>query len=132
MLPPETEPWEPARLPGGQGVRPLERRVRKLADAGCSDIEIARRFRRSAPGIARVRALADLHIFSSRPAVRAGSLRPIERRVVRWADAGHVLCCGTCLDARGIQDAMLMEGAQRSTMDVLADNTLDADKVLVF
>jgi uncharacterized protein involved in oxidation of intracellular sulfur len=45
---------------------------------------------------------------------------------------GHVLCCGTSLDARGIQDAMLMEGAQRSTMYVLADNTLAADKVLVF
>lgn len=88
MLPPETEPWDPTRLPGGQGVRPLERRIQKLTDAGCSDVEIARRFRRSAPGIARVRALADLHIPSSGPAVRAGSLRPIERRVMRWADAG--------------------------------------------
>ncbi len=88
MLPPETDPSAPTRPPGGQGERPLERRIQKLTDAGCSDIEIARRFRRSAPGIARVRALADLHIPSSRPAVRAGSLRPIERRVVRWADAG--------------------------------------------
>lgn len=45
---------------------------------------------------------------------------------------GHLLCCGTCMDARGIQDTMLMNGAQRSTMEALADNTLSADKVLVF
>jgi uncharacterized protein involved in oxidation of intracellular sulfur len=45
---------------------------------------------------------------------------------------GRLLCCGTCLDARGIQDTMLMEGAERSTVEVLADSTLAADKVLVF
>ena len=45
---------------------------------------------------------------------------------------GHILCCGTCMDARGIQDTMLMDGAQRPTMEVLADSTLAADKVLVF
>lgn len=43
-----------------------------------------------------------------------------------------VLCCGTCIDARGITDAMLVEGARRSTMEELADATLAADKVLVF
>ena len=47
-------------------------------------------------------------------------------------NGGQILCCGTCMDARGIQDAMLMEGARRSTMEELADNTLSADKVLVF
>jgi uncharacterized protein involved in oxidation of intracellular sulfur len=45
---------------------------------------------------------------------------------------GRILCCGTCIDARGIQESMLMEGAQRSTMEALADATLAADKVLVF
>lgn len=45
---------------------------------------------------------------------------------------GTILCCGTCIDARGIQETMLMEGAQRSTMEALADATLAADKVLVF
>jgi uncharacterized protein involved in oxidation of intracellular sulfur len=43
-----------------------------------------------------------------------------------------VLLCGTCMDARAITDAELMEGARRSTMDELAAETLAADKVLVF
>ena len=47
-------------------------------------------------------------------------------------DGGEVLCCGTCIDARGITEAMLMEGASRSTMDALTTLTLEADKVLVF
>ena len=46
--------------------------------------------------------------------------------------AGHILCCGTCMDARGITEAMLTEGARRSTMEELTDATLAADKVLVF
>src|SRR5450759_2514577 len=43
---------------------------------------------------------------------------------------GTVLLCGTCMDARGISDAELMEGARRSTMDELANATAEADKVL--
>lgn len=43
-----------------------------------------------------------------------------------------ILCCGTCIDARGIKPEMLIEGARRSTMDELTDRTLEADKVLVF
>jgi len=45
---------------------------------------------------------------------------------------GEVRSCSTCMDARGITDAMLIEGATRSTMDALADWTIAADKVLVF
>lgn len=45
---------------------------------------------------------------------------------------GEILCCGTCIDARGIKVEMLMEGAVRSTMDELTTRTLAADKVLVF
>ncbi|OIQ82895.1 DsrE/DsrF-like family protein [mine drainage metagenome] len=45
---------------------------------------------------------------------------------------GQVLCCGTCMDARGIQEPMLIEGSRRSTMEELADHTVAADKVLVF
>lgn len=45
---------------------------------------------------------------------------------------GQILTCGTCMDARGITQEMLMEGANRSTMEALADHTLAADKVLVF
>jgi uncharacterized protein involved in oxidation of intracellular sulfur len=36
------------------------------------------------------------------------------------------------MDARGLTDSELMEGARRSTMDELAAATIEADKVLVF
>lgn len=45
---------------------------------------------------------------------------------------GEVLCCGTCMDARGLTEEMLVEGARRSTLEQLTDRTLEADKVLVF
>ena len=40
--------------------------------------------------------------------------------------------CGTCMDARGIAEADLVEGARRGTMAQLAEWVLAADKVLVF
>jgi uncharacterized protein involved in oxidation of intracellular sulfur len=40
--------------------------------------------------------------------------------------------CGTCLEARGIQDGELIEGARHSTLDQLAEWTEAADKILVF
>ncbi len=43
-----------------------------------------------------------------------------------------VRVCGTCMDARGLTDTELVEGASRSTMDELTEMTADADKVLVF
>lgn len=48
------------------------------------------------------------------------------------AGGGDVLLCGTCMDARGLAEATMMEGARRSTMDELSARTLKADKVLVF
>ena len=41
-------------------------------------------------------------------------------------------CCGTCLDARGMTEEMLTEGARRSSMNELAEWTLEAEKVLTF
>ncbi len=45
---------------------------------------------------------------------------------------GDVGVCGTCMDARGIADADLAEGARRSTLETLTDWTQWADRVLVF
>lgn len=45
---------------------------------------------------------------------------------------GKVGVCGTCLDARGIADADLVEGAARSSMDQLSEWSQLADKVLAF
>ena len=40
--------------------------------------------------------------------------------------------CGTCMDARGIGDAELLDGARRSTLAELTAWTQWAEKVLVF
>jgi uncharacterized protein involved in oxidation of intracellular sulfur len=45
---------------------------------------------------------------------------------------GQVALCGTCMDARGMVDAEIVAGAQRSTLAELADWTASADKVLVY
>jgi uncharacterized protein involved in oxidation of intracellular sulfur len=72
------------------------------------------------------------------PAAKAGQKTPdgyynVERMLKRvLAGKGEVLLCGTCMDARGIEDGELLAGARRSTMDELAQATLAADRVLVF
>ena len=40
--------------------------------------------------------------------------------------------CGSCMDARGITETELAEGAKRSSLSQLTDWTLWADKTLVF
>jgi uncharacterized protein involved in oxidation of intracellular sulfur len=45
---------------------------------------------------------------------------------------GEVGLCGTCMDARGLSEVALIEGARRSTLDEVTDWTLWADKVVVF
>lgn len=45
---------------------------------------------------------------------------------------GTVGVCGTCMDARGITDAELVSGTQRSSMSQLAEWITSAEKVLVF
>lgn len=56
----------------------------------------------------------------------------VERMVRRVTTKGKVLLCGTCMDARGITESEVLEGAERSTMDALAQATQESDKVLVF
>lgn len=56
----------------------------------------------------------------------------LELMVRSVARKGEVLLCGTCMDARGLTDEELVEGARRGTMDELAELTVAADKVLVF
>ena len=71
-------------------------------------------------------------------AAKAGQKTPdgyynVERMLKRvLAGNGKVLLCGTCMDARGLDEASLVAGARRSTMDELATATLEADKVMVF
>jgi hypothetical protein len=73
-----------------EGLRPVERRVMRWADAGLGDAEIGRRFGRGERWTAQVRRLAEL----DRPLATAGDdgdgdrLRPLERRVLRLRAQG--------------------------------------------
>ena len=51
-------------------------------------------------------------------------------RVLR--NKAEVGVCGTCMDARGIADAELAQGARRSTLAELTSWTQWADKIVVF
>lgn len=70
-----------------EGLRPVERRVLRWAERGLGDAEIGRRFRRGERWVAQVRFLAELDRPDA-PAVRDDVLRPLERRVLRWREAG--------------------------------------------
>jgi uncharacterized protein involved in oxidation of intracellular sulfur len=52
------------------------------------------------------------------------------QRIIRTQ--GDVAVCGTCMDARGMQEEELVEGSHRGTLDELADWTEWADKAFVF
>jgi uncharacterized protein involved in oxidation of intracellular sulfur len=82
-------------------------------------------------------ASAEIFVFlmaDSVIAARKGQKTPegyynVERMLGRvLAGKGSVLLCGTCMDARGMTDADVLEGARRSSMDELATTTLAADK----
>lgn len=45
---------------------------------------------------------------------------------------GEIGICGSCMDARGMTEAEIAEGARRSTLAELSEWTAWADKVLVF
>ncbi len=71
------------------GLRPVERAVRKLADVGMADTEIAWRFRRTPAYVARVLELAELKRDHRRTAAApSAELRPIERHILRARESG--------------------------------------------
>jgi uncharacterized protein involved in oxidation of intracellular sulfur len=52
-------------------------------------------------------------------------LKPILRR-------GAVMACKTCMEARGLTEADLMDGVRKTTLGELAQLTLEAEKVLIY
>ena len=68
-------------------MRPIERRMVKLAEAGTDDVEIAWRFRRTPKNVRQVMACAQMPHWDQNAPSRGG-LRPIERRLLRWRDEG--------------------------------------------
>ncbi len=96
---------------------------------------------RLAHALGKAGAMSDVTIFLLADAVacaRKDQKTPegyynLERMLKRITlGNGRVLLCGTCMDARGRGDAMMIDGARRSSMDELAAATIEADKVLVF
>jgi DNA-binding CsgD family transcriptional regulator len=67
-------------------LRPLERRVSRLAASGMVPDEIGRRFNRSGANIEQVLRYASL---PGRQAPERHGLRPLERRLLRWRDEGR-------------------------------------------
>lgn len=55
-----------------------------------------------------------------------------ERMLRRVIAKGKVWLCGTCMDARGIGPDEVLDGAECSTMDALAEAVERADRVMVF
>lgn len=55
--------------------------------------------------------------------------RMLKIALAKGADVG---VCGTCMDARALDESELIEGLDRGTLEELADWTTEADKVLVF
>jgi uncharacterized protein involved in oxidation of intracellular sulfur len=55
----------------------------------------------------------------------------IERMLKSVLQRGRVLMCGSCLDARGLAEDDVVAGCERSTMDELAQLTIDSNCVLV-
>jgi uncharacterized protein involved in oxidation of intracellular sulfur len=55
-------------------------------------------------------------------------------RMIRAAALTHapVGVCGTCMDARGLKEEELVEGATRSTLEEPANWTQWSERVLVF
>ncbi|MCA0404814.1 MAG: DsrE family protein [Proteobacteria bacterium] len=96
---------------------------------------------RLAHAMARKEPTATVTVFLMADAVlaaRAGQKTPegfynTELMLKRVLSAGGtVLLCGTCMDARGLPEEGMVPGARRSTMDALAEATLEADRVLTF
>ncbi len=83
---------------------------------------------------------AEVDVFLMGDAVacaKAGQATPngyynLERMLKPVLRRGRVLLCGSCMDARGLTEAEIVEGAKRSTLEELTQLSMAADKVIVF
>lgn len=57
----------------------------------------------------------------------------LERMIRALVTKGvNIRCCGTCLDARGLDESNLVSGVERGTMKILAEWTSESEKVITF
>ena len=84
---------------------------------------------------------ADVRVFLMGDAVgcaTAGQVVPngyyhLDRMLTSVLRHGaEVGLCGTCMDARAVDEGEIVEGARRSSLEELADWTLWADQVVTF
>jgi len=95
---------------------------------------------RLAGSLATKHEQAEVDVFLMGDAVacaKAGQATPngyynLERMLKPVLRRGRVLLCGSCMDARGLKEVEVAEGAERSTLEELTQLTAGADKVIVF
>jgi uncharacterized protein involved in oxidation of intracellular sulfur len=56
----------------------------------------------------------------------------LDRMLKPLVRSGEVVCCGTCLDARGLSEELLVDGVRRSSLAELTDSLVWADSTLAF
>lgn len=56
----------------------------------------------------------------------------LDRMLKGLLHRAQVGCCASCLDARGLGEELLVEGARRSSLEELADWALWAERTLTF
>ena len=82
----------------------------------------------------------DLTVYLTNDAVacaRRGQKTPqgyynVERMLHPLIRKGTVLACRTCAEARGLEEAEMIEGVRKARLGELAQLVLEADKVLVY
>jgi uncharacterized protein involved in oxidation of intracellular sulfur len=81
----------------------------------------------------RVFLMADSIGCARSGQVTADGYYNLERMIHGLVTQGaQVATCGTCMDARGMQEEDLVSGVKRSNMAQLAAWTLEADRVVTF
>jgi uncharacterized protein involved in oxidation of intracellular sulfur len=101
---------------------------------------------RSYNGLRLAKALArrdgvEVHVFMFGDAVISAMAN--QKTPDGYYNVGHMVqsaarhgaaigMCGSCMDARGITESTVVEGAKRSSLEEMADWMLWADKVLSF
>ena len=86
-----------------------------------------------AEGKVRIFLLADAVICALADQSTPQGYYNVERMLKSvMAKGGEVHACGSCMDARGLRNAHLIEGIAPSTMSIMTQWTVEADKVLTF
>lgn len=88
--------------------------------------------RRDGVGV-RVFLLGDAVACAVTPQTLPDGFYHLDRMLVSLIrHGGEVGLCGTCMDARAIDESEIVEGANRSSLEELTDWTLWADQVVTF